>query len=231
MQPAIKTARKGFRVTEDLFKAIESVGPAGSEGDFLSNDPSWAIDFAPNGSRVGLGDMMTRVRYADTLDFIANQGPDSFYYGPIAEAMVRAVQERNGTMTLEDLERYTIAIRDIAQIDYRGYRITSTPAPSSGIIALSVLKILETYDDFFAPGNFNLSTHRMDEAMRFGYGQVCHIVLCLKIDTDWLQEDQIGRSRVCRWAGYVPEEYAQGLDNRRDSEKDIRLPYKEYFRL
>ncbi|BDD55489.1 hypothetical protein MPDQ_006061 [Monascus purpureus] len=171
MQPAIKTAREGFRVTEDLFKAIESVGPAGSEGDFLSNDPSWAIDFAPNGSRVGLGDMMTRVRYADTLDFIANQGPDSFYYGPVAETMVRAVQERNGTMTLEDLEKYTIAIRDIAQIDYRGYRITSTPAPSSGIVALSVLKILETYDDFFAPGNFNLSAHRMDEAMRFGYGQ------------------------------------------------------------
>ncbi|KAJ5469164.1 hypothetical protein N7475_006916 [Penicillium sp. IBT 31633x] len=36
---------------------------------------------------------------------------------------------------------------------------------------MSVLKILNTDEDFLAPGNVNLSIHRMDEAIRFGYGQ------------------------------------------------------------
>ena len=34
-------------------------------GAFLVEDPQFAIDFAPNGTRVGLGDIMTRKRYAE----------------------------------------------------------------------------------------------------------------------------------------------------------------------
>lgn len=140
--------------------------------DFLSVDPTWALDFAPNGTRLGLGDIITRKRYADTLEIIANQGADAFYSGPIAETMVKALQAANGTMTLDDLRDYTIAIRNVSEIDYRGYRIVSTTAPSSGVVLLNVLKILEGYDDFFSSGSLNLSTHRLDEAIRFGYGQV-----------------------------------------------------------
>lgn len=146
---------------------------SGIDDDFLSNDPTWALDFAPNGTRVGLGDTMTRRRYADALEAIAKYGPDAFYSGPMAETMINALQRANGTMTLDDLRNYTIAIRNISQIDYRGYTITSTSAPSSGTIALSILKILGTYEDFFtSEKTVNLSTHRMDEAFRFGYGEV-----------------------------------------------------------
>ncbi|RJE27294.1 gamma-glutamyltranspeptidase [Aspergillus sclerotialis] len=169
MQPAIRTAREGFPVTVDLVDKMESA-TAGGE-DFLSKDPAWAIDFAPNGTRLGLGDTITRKRYADTLETISQRGVDAFYFGPIAEATIRAVQSTNGTMTLDDLRNYTVAIRNPSQIDYRGYKVTSTTAPSSGIILLSVLNTLNEYSDFLTPKTVNLSTHRMDEAMRFGYGE------------------------------------------------------------
>ncbi|GFF33455.1 gamma-glutamyltranspeptidase 1 [Aspergillus udagawae] len=169
VQPAIRTAREGFPVGRDLVRYMKSA--VGGGKDFLVENPTWALDFAPNGTRVGLGDIMTRRRYADTLETIAKKGPDAFYSGPIAETMINALQAANGTMTLEDLRNYTVAIRNVSQIDYRGYQITSTTAPSSGTVAMSILKILNTYDDFFAPGNVNLSTHRLDEAMRFGYGE------------------------------------------------------------
>ena len=189
LQPAIRTARDGFPVTEDLVRKMEStVDP---KDDFLSKDPSWALDFAPNGTRLGLGDIMTRKRYADTLETIANQGPDAFYSGPIAETMIQAVQATNGTMTLEDLKNYTVIIRDVAEIDYRGYKITSTTAPSSGIVGLNALKIVEGYDPFFSPDNIHLSTHRLDEAMRFAYGKVgIHLSICWH---DWLT---LSRERV-----------------------------------
>lgn len=170
MQPAIQTARQGFPVGRDLVRYMNSA--VGDGEDFLSKDPTWAIDFAPNGTRLGLGDTITRKRYADTLETIANNGPDAFYTGPIAETMIQALQAANGTMTLEDLRNYTIAIRDTSQIDYRGYRVIGTSAPSSGTVALNILKVLDTYDSFMVPDNVNLSTHRLDEAIRFGYGLV-----------------------------------------------------------
>ncbi|OGE52752.1 hypothetical protein PENARI_c009G10880 [Penicillium arizonense] len=170
LQPAIRTAREGFPVTADLVKYMKSA--VGNGEDFLSKNPTWAIDFAPNGTRLGLGDTITRRRYADTLEAIAERGPDAFYTGSIAETMINALQSENGTMTLDDLSNYTVAIRNISQIDYRGYKVTSTSAPSSGIVAMSILKILGTYKDFFATEeDVHLSTHRMDEAMRFGYGE------------------------------------------------------------
>ncbi|KAJ5342393.1 hypothetical protein N7541_011517 [Penicillium brevicompactum] len=170
VQPAVRTAREGFTVGKDLVRYMESA--VGNGEDFLSKNPTWAIDFAPNGTRLGLGDKITRRRYADALEAIGKQGPDAFYTGPIAETMINALQSANGTMTLEDLKNYTVAIRNVSDIDYRGYKITSTSAPSSGVVALSILKILETYQGLFSTEkSLNLSTHRLDEAIRFGYGE------------------------------------------------------------
>ncbi|KAJ6013399.1 hypothetical protein N7540_007990 [Penicillium herquei] len=172
LQPAIRTARDGFPVGEDLVRYMNAAVQVGSGEDFLSKDPDFAVDFAPNGTRLGLGDTITRKRLADTFELIAKQGPDAFYFGPVAETMINAVQKANGTMVLEDLANYKIAIRNTSQINYRGYTVTGATAPSSGSVVLSILKILETYPDFFSSeSSVNLSTHRMDEAIRFGYGQ------------------------------------------------------------
>ncbi|RYP33968.1 hypothetical protein DL767_004489 [Monosporascus sp. MG133] len=167
LAPAIKVARDGFKVTEDLVKYMDSVSP----NDFLTDDPTWAVDFAPTGSRVQLGGTMTRKRYADTLEVIANEGADAFYTGSIAEATIAELTKQNGTMTLDDLKNYNVAIREPAEITYRGHKATSCGAPASGAVALSVLKILDGYEGFDDPAAVNLSTHRLDEAMRFAYAQ------------------------------------------------------------
>lgn len=171
LQPAIQTAREGFPVSPDTVRYWNSAEANGN--DFLTKDPTWALDFAPNGTRLGLGEIITRKRLADTLEAIAEHGPDAFYTGAIAETMINALRKTNGTMTLQDLADYKVAIRNTSQVDYRGYKVTSTTAPSSGVVALSILKILETYSDFFTSADtVNLSTHRLNEAIRFGYGQV-----------------------------------------------------------
>lgn len=168
--PAVKVARHGFRVTEDLVKYMDSA--TAGQDNFLVNDPTWAIDFAPHGYRVKLNETITRKRYADTLEVIANEGPDAFYTGAIANATIAALQAANGTMTLDDLRNYTARIRDPVSINYRGYKLTTGGAPSGGIVALSALKIVEGYKDFGNPANINLTTHRLDEAIRFAYGEV-----------------------------------------------------------
>ena len=170
MRPAIDVARNGFQVTQDLVNQEKSA--VGTGPNFLVENPSFAIDFAPNGTLLGLNETLTRKRYADTLETIAERGPDAFYTGPIANATITALRAANGTMTLQDLKNYTVAIRKPAQITYRGYKLTSCSAPSSGTVALSVLKTLEGYSDLGEPSTINLTTHRLDEAIRFAYGEV-----------------------------------------------------------
>jgi gamma-glutamyltranspeptidase/glutathione hydrolase len=169
VMPAVHVARDGWPVNQDLVRymalAIEGID------NFLVKDPTWAIDFAPKGKLLKIGDTITRRRYADTLETIAQRGPDAFYTGPIAEATIRKLHQAGGTMTMEDLKNYTAAIRAPSAIDYRDYRIRSCSAPSSGTVAMSVMKIIEGYPTIGEAATLNLSTHRFDEAIRFGYGQ------------------------------------------------------------
>ncbi|KAF4120059.1 gamma-glutamyltranspeptidase / glutathione hydrolase [Geosmithia morbida] len=165
--PAIKLARYGFEVNADLVRYIASV----DDSSFLVEDPSWAIDFAPNGTLVGLGDTLTRKRYADTLETIAKEGVDAFYTGPIANATITALRQHKGNMVLEDLANYTVALRKPAQIKYHDHLATATNAPSGGVVALSALNILSGYDNLGDPAAVNISTHYLDEALRFAYGQ------------------------------------------------------------
>ncbi|TKA70288.1 hypothetical protein B0A55_06739 [Friedmanniomyces simplex] len=169
VMPAVQVARNGFPVTEDLVR-YETSAVAGID-NFLVNNPTWAIDFAPNGTLLGLGDTITRKRYADTLEAIAKRGPDAFYSGPIAETLINTVQSNGGIMTLADLKNYTVAIRPPSAIDYRDFKITSGSAPSSGTVLASVMKIIEGYPTIGEAATLNLSTHLFDEAIRFAYGQ------------------------------------------------------------
>lgn len=168
MAPAIELSRHGFRVSEDLVTAMDSVTP---NGDFLTDDPSWAIDFAPHGHRVQVNDTMFRREYADTLESIARNGPDAFYSGAIAESTIAALAKANGTMTLDDLNNYQVVIRKPSEITYRGYKLTGCGAPASGSVVLSALNTVNGFDGFDDPEQVNLTTHRLDEAIRFAYGE------------------------------------------------------------
>lgn len=180
VQPAVNVARHGFRISEDLVRAMgipkthdrrRAPRPT-PDHSFLTDDPVWAIDFAPNGTRLGLGDIMTAKRYADALEEIARSGVESFYTGDLASQTVEAVRKANGIMTLEDLASYTVITRSPVEIDFHGYRVLGCGVPGSGAVALSILKTVEGYMDFAHPEMVNLSAHRLVEAMRFGYGKV-----------------------------------------------------------
>jgi gamma-glutamyltranspeptidase / glutathione hydrolase len=46
VKPAVRVARDGFLVNEDLVRYMDAVG---GNASFLVTDPVWATDFAPNG--------------------------------------------------------------------------------------------------------------------------------------------------------------------------------------
>lgn len=181
LRPSIDLARNGFVVSEDLFKAMgipathdRRRAPEGflKDNRFLTEEPAWALDFAPNGTRLGLGDVMKRKRYADTLEDIAHTGVQLFYTGKLASQMVKAVQNADGIMNSEDLTRYSVIARTPVEIAFHGHRVLACGEPASGAVILSILKTIEGYENFRSAEHVNLSTHRLIEAMRFGYAEV-----------------------------------------------------------
>lgn len=70
---------------------------------------------------------------------------------------------------MEDMRSYTVLSKAPISIDFRGFKLYSTGAPSSGSIMLNMLKTMEQYpqEDL---ADTNLTTHRFIEAMRFAYG-------------------------------------------------------------
>ncbi|KAK0659146.1 gamma-glutamyltransferase [Cercophora samala] len=165
LEPSIKLARDGFVIGKDLGFYMDTV-----LADEVVLGSSWAPDFAPAGKRLKTGDRVTRKRYAKVLKSIAERGPDAFYTGSVARAIVEALEKEGGIMTLQDLARYKVSYRHPTSIDYRDFRITSSGAPSGGSIVLKILKTMAGYGDVGNPAFLNITTHRLDEAMRFAYG-------------------------------------------------------------
>ncbi|KAJ9149929.1 Gamma-glutamyltranspeptidase 1 [Pleurostoma richardsiae] len=203
VHPAVHVARNGFNVTEDLVRymtaTLEEQKKAG-RGNFLLEDPAWAEDFAPNGTLVTLGDVITRKRYADTLEKIGRDGIDTFYEGEIAKSIVEAVQATGGAITLDDMKNYTIHPKKAIHITYRGHKLYSTGAPSSGPVMLSMLKTMEQYDPL-ETSDVNLTTHRFIEAMRFAYaarfdlGDPDFVSDAVPLEHDMLSEQMAQRTR------------------------------------
>ena len=207
--PAVRIARYGFPLTEDSLFFFNSVA---REYDFLTHDPAWAIDFAPNGTRLGLGEIMTRKRYADTLEAIAHNGADAFYSGTIANSTVRALQAQNGIMTMEDLENYRIISRKPVETFYRGYRVLGCGAPASGAVTLSVLKTVEGYADFGDLDMLNLSTHRLVEAMRFGYAQRASLGDPAFVDgMDQYQQEMLDEEKSATTRGKISDSHTLNI--------------------
>jgi len=170
LEPSIALARDGFKVSQDTILYEKVASTLG--GNFLINDDCWAMDFAPQGELLGLGQIITRKRFASTLETIAKFGADAFYNGAIADSFVQTLKDNGGIMTTADLASYKVKYRQPLIAEYKGYKITSASALSSGTVALGILKTLEGYQGLGYENQLNLTTHRLDKSIRYGYGRV-----------------------------------------------------------
>lgn len=165
-KPAIRLAREGFPVSPRLAKVIGMV-PS------LDLIPATAAYFKPGGRALAAGDILRNPALADTLQRIADQGPDGFYKGPVAQAIVDAVvQAPRGAvaLTLKDLQSFRPSKRPTLCGTYRAYRICGMRPPSSGGIAtLQILKLLERFDmGALEPGSA-AAMHLFVEAQRLAF--------------------------------------------------------------
>lgn len=148
LEPAIRLAAEGFAVDEHYCGAA-----AGIIRD-LERNPElrrMAGGLLPrllfDGQPPEPGATLRQPELAETLRRIQSHGASGFYSGPVAEAIVEAVQAAGGLMTLKDLAGYQPTWREPLRVSYRAYEILLMPPPSSGGICIAeTLNILENWD-------------------------------------------------------------------------------------
>jgi gamma-glutamyltranspeptidase/glutathione hydrolase len=141
MEPAIRHASRGFRVTPYLHDCI---GDAAAD---MALDPEIARLYLPNGRPLEVGARLVTRDYAHTLTDIARHGPDHLYNGPLGVHYADHMAHAGGYITGDDLTAYTTITREPIRGTYRGFEVIGPPPPSSGPLHIvQMLNILEGFD-------------------------------------------------------------------------------------
>ena len=167
IEPAIRHASRGFRVTGYLSDAI---GDAAAD---LSLDPEISRVIMPGDTPPAAGDRLVQGDYAESLRLIAKDGATALHGGPLGAALAERMRTGSpdaGWVTEADLAAYRPRDRRPIFGDYRGWRIAGPPPPaSSGVHIAQMLNILEGFDvadlGFDAPERL----HLLAEVLRLGF--------------------------------------------------------------
>lgn len=165
MEPAIKLAREGFILNRGDTDILDT-----TIAKFRDDPEAARIFLRPNGDPLQPGDRLIQTDLANTLESIAQNGPDAFYQGKIPQAVEAAAKKGGGILTAKDFADFRIAETAPITCSYRGYEFVSAPPPSSGGVTLcEILNVLEGYDLKASGFNSAQTIHTMTEAMRHAY--------------------------------------------------------------
>jgi gamma-glutamyltranspeptidase / glutathione hydrolase len=174
LQPGIDVARRGFTVDQTF---VDQTTP---NVDFFDDIPATAeIYLDPDGTPRDVGSTLRNPDLARTYEYIARNGADAFYRGPLARAIAAAASDppvaedanhvwRPGLMTERDLREYDAVWREPTRIDYKGLDVWGMGPPSSGGSTVGeALNILEGLP--LSPRDRTRSLHFFLEASRYAF--------------------------------------------------------------
>jgi gamma-glutamyltranspeptidase/glutathione hydrolase len=141
-EPARRAAADGFAVPQRLARFVNGSFPQAGEPDVK------ALYSRADGTPVQAGDVIRNPAYAETLQRIALQGPRALLEPPIGDAIIRRVgaQPRPGAMSRDDLRLYQPRVADPLCGPFLVYVVCVPPPPSSGVVLLQALAILERHE-------------------------------------------------------------------------------------
>ncbi|HEX6803415.1 MAG TPA: gamma-glutamyltransferase [Terriglobales bacterium] len=138
---------------------------------------SFRSTFLVNGERAPrLGEAWKNPDLATSLRPIAAKGANGFYQGATAKAIVDALHQLGGVMTLDDLADFKPEWVEPISTSYRGWTVYELPPNTQGIAALMMLNIMEQFpmsDYGFASAK---SLHTMIEAKKLAYADMLKYV-------------------------------------------------------
>jgi gamma-glutamyltranspeptidase/glutathione hydrolase len=164
--PAVRLAEEGFTIDRALATALNRVVSASPKFPELrrvygkdGGSPTWQA-----------GDRLVQKDLAWTIRLLAEEGPDAFYKGVIADRLVAEMRTGGGLVTASDLDAYRADADFPVCGTYRGHEVYAPPPPSSGGVCLiQMLNVLENFDLCRYSRWSPETLHLIIEAMRRAY--------------------------------------------------------------
>ena len=164
--PAAQLARSGFRASPRL--ALSTA----DHRDRLARFPASRKLYLPHGRPVEEGARFSNPDLARTFTLLARQGPSIFYSGAIARDIVAAVRKSPvapGVLSMQDLADYRVVERRAIESRFRTFRLVTMPPPSSGVILLQSLAILDGFSREQVRQSNPLGVHLKLEAEKLAF--------------------------------------------------------------
>ena len=172
LAPAISYAEEGFPVTE----IFASYWAAKTTENRLRKDTNAVKLYLPNDHAPRTGEIFRNPELAWSLKQIASRGRKAFYEGVIAQRILEGSKALGGTMTGEDLAKFSSEWTEPISTTYRGWTVYEMPPNGQGIAALTMLNIMER----FPLGEFGAGSakawHVMIEAKKLAYADMLRYV-------------------------------------------------------
>ncbi len=137
---AIVFARDGFAATRSYSHFAEEYRAT------LAIDRQSSAIFLVEGAAPPLGAPIIQPDLARTLEEIAEDGPETFYRGRLAQRLAAGLEAAGTLVSAADLAAFTAERQRPIAIDYRGLTVLEAPPNSTGFVLLEELKILENFD-------------------------------------------------------------------------------------
>ncbi|KAI4816642.1 hypothetical protein KUCAC02_008958 [Chaenocephalus aceratus] len=170
-QPSIALAVNGFPLGRALASALSS------KRKTIRNDKALCEVFCGgNGDILKENDTIKFTKLGETYKKIAEEGPNAFYHGPLAQSLVDDIQAAGGIVTMEDLKDYAPVLdENPLRVDVGEYNMAVPNAPASGPVLSLILNILKGYnftaESVSSTKKKTLTYHRIVEAFRFAYAK------------------------------------------------------------
>jgi len=124
-------AREGVTVTPEQAYVYEILEP------ITASSEAARARFMPERRIMAVGDVWRDHELAETIERLGREGPEPFYRGDIAAAVVEEVGARGGALTAEDMAAYEVVAREPVRVGYRGREVLTNPPPNAGGILLA----------------------------------------------------------------------------------------------
>ncbi|XP_014828055.1 PREDICTED: gamma-glutamyltranspeptidase 1 isoform X1 [Poecilia mexicana] len=170
-EPSIALARDGFPIGKALAHAIFK------SKESIQGDANMCEVFCDSEKRIlKENDIVKFPKLAETYQRIADEGPDVFYNGTMAQTIVEDIQAAGGIITLDDLLEYQPVLNENPlKLNVGEYTIHVPDAPSSGPVLALILNIVDGYNftdtSVSTAEKKTLTYHRIVEAFRFAYAK------------------------------------------------------------
>lgn len=139
LAPAVSLAESGFAVAPLTAYFWER----GAQRQ-LQQAPG-GLELTINGRAPQAGEIFRNPGLARTLKTVAEGGKQAFYQGPIAEAIVQAVNAAGGCFSPDDLAGHYSTWEDPISTTYHGVRVWECPPNGQGLATLLGLNIVEGF--------------------------------------------------------------------------------------